>query len=120
MLKCHWKRLSRELAHPSSQGFIDSVTQCPASRVYSNYFGAEKLHSEYIECLSPHVFSAHIYGAFEVEFGTHCSCCNTVLPSACLGDDLCRPKAFSKENLADGIVDLMRSLYKHQLLSLFV
>ena len=51
------------IRHPVAQRFIDRILQGLRSGIDFAHFGAEQLHAEHIQRLTPHVFRSHVNDA---------------------------------------------------------
>lgn len=71
--------------------------------------GTEHLNPEDIQSLSSNVLCAHIDNAFHPKSSTDCCCCNTMLTCTSFRDDAFLANSPGQEDLADGVIDFMRS-----------
>src|SRR5438067_786103 len=66
--------------HPIAQGFVDRVFQGAGSRVHRNHLGAEQLHAENIQRLSPDILGAHVNDTAQTEKSANRGGGDTMLP----------------------------------------
>ena len=93
--------------HPITHGFVDCIFQRATSRLGRDNFGAKQAHSKYVQCLSLDVHFSHVHLALKTK-QCCCSCrCNTVLSSACLGNDALLAHALRQQHLTEHTVDLV-------------
>ena len=94
---------------PLAKSLVDSVAECAGTSFDGNNGCAEELHAEHVESLATDIFSAHEDSALHAEASADSGGGNTVLTSTSLGDNLGLAESPGEQNLADGVVDLVRS-----------
>src|SRR5690606_21312954 len=73
------------------------------------HFGTQKLHAEDVGLLPLHVRRAHVDNAGKAEACGYGRRGNTVLACTRLGDDTLAAHALCEQNLAEAVVDLVRT-----------
>ena len=95
--------------HPVAHRFVHRIFQCAATRLSWNYFCAKQTHSENVQSLALNVYFTHVHLATKAKQGC-CSCrCNTVLPSACLGNNALLAHPLRQKRLTEHAIDLVRT-----------
>ena len=94
---------------PLAESLVDSVTECAGTSFDGNNGGTKELHAEYVEGLTADIFSAHEDSALHAEASADSGGGNTVLTSTSFGNDLSLAEPPCEQDLADGVVDLVRS-----------
>ena len=69
--------------------------------------GTQHLHALHIGVLALHIGCPHKHLALHVHQCAHGGCGHTVLSGSRLGDDTCLAHTLGKQNLTDGVVDLV-------------
>mmetsp|Transcript_11586 Transcript_11586/g.20582 ORF Transcript_11586/g.20582 Transcript_11586/m.20582 type:complete len:366 (+) Transcript_11586:390-1487(+) len=93
--------------NPVTHSFVNRVLEGLGAARNTNYLCTENLHTENVECLSPHVFFTHVNSTVQVEKSTCGGSCYTVLTSSSLRDNTLLTNATCNKALSQGIVDLM-------------
>lgn len=94
---------------PVAESLVDGVAEGAAAGLDGDDLGAEKLHAEDVESLATDILGTHEDGAFHAELGADGSGGNTVLTGTGLGDNLLLAESASEEELAESVVDLVRT-----------
>src|SRR5215212_8261543 len=97
-----------DVGDPIPYGLVHGVLERPRAGEDGHDFGPEKLHPYDVEPLAIRVFLAHVDDTFlAVQGGDRCGG-DAVLASAGLGDDALLAHAIGEQDLAQGVVDLVR------------
>jgi hypothetical protein len=94
---------------PVAHGFVDGFLEGGLASGDGDDLGAHEAHAGNVEGLAFHVDCAHIDGAVHAEAGADGGGGDAVLAGTGFGDDAGFAEALGEEDLADGVVDLMRS-----------
>ena len=97
------------IRHPVSHGFVDGFLQGLLPCVNRHDFRAKHLHAIDVEFLPLTIHRAHVDDTFQTEHRGDGGGGNTMLPRTGLGDDAGLAHALGEQNLADGVVDLVRA-----------
>lgn len=118
-----------EPRHPLAHRLIDGVLERLRARRHGNdldeitsgqvqtqsrapgvgtYITTQHPDTEHVELLPSHVLGAHVNVALHAKLGTDSSSGHTVLSGTRLGNDALLAQSLGEQNLADGIVDLVR------------
>ena len=97
------------VGHPVADGLVGGVLEGAAARGHREHLGPEQPHAEHVELLAADVLLAHVHVAFEAEERGHRGRGHAVLPGAGLGDDALLAHAHGQQDLAEGVVDLVRA-----------
>ena len=95
------------MAAPVSDGFVCAVFQCLVSAVYRHHLRSEHTHTFHIDMLALYIKGSHIDGAWHIHECADCGCCHAVLSCAGFGYDACLAHFPCKENLSEGVVNLV-------------
>src|SRR5690606_31417294 len=96
-----------DVRDPVAHGFADGFLERCLSGGYRDDCSSEELHAGYVEGLSLHVDGSHVDDALHAEARGDGGCGNAVLACAGLRDDPLFAHPAGKEDLAEGVVDLM-------------
>ena len=97
----------RHVRDPVAHGLVDGVLQRLAAEIDGPHDRSEELHAEDVQRLARHVVGAHVDLAVEAEHGGGRGRCNAVLSRAGLGDHAGLAHALCKQDLGQGVVDLV-------------
>ena len=95
------------IGHPVPHCFIDGLLECCLSCRHADDFRSQKSHPCNIERLALHVDGPHVDAALETEACGGCRRGDAMLSCPRLGDDPPLAHSSGKQDLADGIVDLV-------------
>ena len=98
-----------QVRNPVAHRFVDGFLQSLLSRVNRHDFRAEHFHAIHVEFLPLAIHRAHVDDAFHPEHRGDGGGGDAVLARAGLGDDAGLAHAFGEQDLADGVVDLVRA-----------
>ena len=96
-------------ADPVAQGLVHGILERGAAGGHGHHFRAEKLHAADIWRLAADVLRAHENLACKPEARRHRGRGHAVLAGTGLGNDPALPHAAREQDLADGVVDLVRA-----------
>lgn len=94
---------------PISQSLVDSVLQGLGTRRDGNNTATEHLDPENVQLLPPHILGTHENITLHAKLGADGGGRDTVLTGTRLGDNSSLTQSLGEENLADGIVNLVRT-----------
>ncbi len=95
------------IGHPIAHRFVDGFLQRLLARLDRNDFCAQHFHPEHVERLAFAIDCPHVNDALEAEHCSHCRGGNPMLPGAGFSDNACLTHAFSQQDLAYAVVDLV-------------
>src|ERR1700682_1031528 len=98
-----------DVRHPIAHRFVDCFLECGLACGDGDYFRAEETHPRDVERLPLHVDAAHVDDALITEARRDRGGGDTMLPCAGLGDDARLAHAACEENLAECVIDFVRS-----------
>ena len=98
-----------DVRDPVAHGFVDGFLQRLLARVNRHDFRAEHFHAIDVERLPLAIHRAHVDDAFQPEHRGDGGGGDAVLARAGLGDDARLAHALGEEDLAHGVVDLVRA-----------
>ena len=95
------------MAAPVADGLTAGIAQRHVTCAYGVHLCAQHLHALHVCVLTLHIGSSHEYLALHVHQCTDRRRCHTVLSSTRLRDDARLAHFLGKQNLSDGVVDLV-------------
>ncbi len=98
-----------DVRDPVAHGFVDGFLQGLLPGVHRHDFRAEHFHAIDVQRLPLAIHRAHVDDAFHAEHRADGGGGDAVLARAGLGDDARLAHALGEEDLADGVVDLVRA-----------
>src|SRR5215203_1404013 len=98
-----------DVRHPVPYGLVDGVLEGARTAEDGHNFGPEELHPHDVEPLAVGIFFAHVDDALLAVEGGDGGRGDAVLARAGLGDDALLAHPVGEENLAQGVVDLVRA-----------
>ena len=97
------------MRHPVAHGFVDGFFQGLLPRVNRHHLRAEHLHAVNVQFLAQAIHRAHVDDTFQAKHRGHGGGGHAVLARAGLGDDAGLAHALGEQNLAEGVVDFVRT-----------
>ena len=98
-----------DVRHPVAHRLVDGLLQRLLAGVHRHHLRAEHLHAIHIQRLPLAIHRAHVDDALQPEHGGDRGRGDAVLARAGLGDDARLAHAPGQQDLADGVVDLVRA-----------
>ena len=97
------------MAAPVAYGLIGRVLQSLVAAFDRKHFSSQHLHALHVDTLALNVQRSHVDTAGHIHQGAYGGSCHTVLTSPRLSDDTFLAHLACKQDLTDGIVDLVSS-----------
>ena len=97
------------VGHPVADGLAGGVLEGRRARGDRHHLGPEQPHALHVHVLTPNILGAHVHDALEPEEGADRGSGHPVLARSGLGDDPPLAHPPGKKDLADGVVDLVRT-----------
>ena len=98
-----------DVRHPVAHRLVDGFLQGLLPRLHRHHFRAEHFHAVHIQFLPLAIHRAHVDDAFQAEHRGDRRGGHAVLARAGFGDDARLAHAPGQQDLADGVVDLVRA-----------
>ena len=95
--------------HPIAHRFVHGFLEGGLSRRHGADFRSHQAHAGDVESLSLHVHRAHVNHALHAEARAHGGGGDAVLSGPGFGNDPLFPQTLRQQDLADGVVDLVRA-----------
>ena len=97
------------ICYPIAHGFIDRLFECSLPCRHPDHLRSEEPHTRYVEGLALHVHGAHVNHTLHPEPCSGGCRGDTMLACSGFRNDTGFPHSAGEEDLADGVVDFMRS-----------
>src|SRR5690606_37592747 len=97
------------MVDPVTHGFVGCIFKCHVTTSCCHNLCAEYAHTLYIGTLALHIKLPHVYNTFHPHERTYRSRSHTLLTATRFSNNLLFANSLRQQNLADGIVYLMRT-----------
>ena len=98
-----------DIGHPVAQRLVQGIFERMRARRHGNDLSAQEFHAKDIGCLAFDILGAHVDNARQADLGTHSCRRDAVLAGPGFRDDPLFAHALGEQDLAHGVVDLVRA-----------